>query len=131
MDLGKETLEKLKGQGVFAIELFVTKDGRVLVNEIAPRVHNSGHYTIEASETSQFEQHLRGILGLPLGSTKLKRPVAGMINLLGEGKISGKPVIQGYEKLLATEGAHLHSTKRRSASRDENGTHHRSWRVPG
>ena len=108
MDLGKETLEKLKGQGVFAIELFVTKDGRVLVNEIAPRVHNSGHYTIEASETSQFEQHLRGILGLPLGSTKLKRPVAGMINLLGEGKISGKPVIQGYEKLLATEGAHLH-----------------------
>jgi 5-(carboxyamino)imidazole ribonucleotide synthase len=78
------TAEHLEGAGVFGIELFLTSDGHILVNEIAPRVHNSGHYTIEACETSQFEQHIRAITGLELGSTKLKVPAAVMLNILGE-----------------------------------------------
>ena len=61
----------LKGAGVFGIEMFVTEDDKILINEIAPRVHNSGHHTLQSSETSQFEQHLRAILGLELGSVKL------------------------------------------------------------
>lgn len=86
----KELAEKvsplLKGAGVFAIEMFLTKDNEVLVNEIAPRVHNSGHHSIEACETSQFEQHIRAITGLPLGSTRLRQPTAVMINILGEAE---------------------------------------------
>lgn len=76
--------EQLEGAGVFGIEMFLTKDDKILVNEIAPRVHNSGHYTIEACRTSQFEQHIRAISGLELGSTDLKVPAAVMINILGE-----------------------------------------------
>lgn len=76
------TLEHLNGAGVFAIEMFVVGDN-VLVNEIAPRVHNSGHLTIEASKTSQFEQHIRAITGLPLGSTEQIAPAAVMVNILG------------------------------------------------
>ena len=106
--LARDTIEVLEGMGVFTIEMFVTKTGEVLINEIAPRVHNSGHYTLEASETSQFEQHLRAILGLPLGDTSLKRPFAGMINLLGRGKVEGKPEILGVKEVLETKGAHFH-----------------------
>ena len=106
--LAKDTIEVLEGMGVFTIEMFVTKTGEVLINEIAPRVHNSGHYTMEASETSQFEQHLRAILALPLGDTSLKRPFAGMINLLGRGKDAGKPEILGVTEVLKTPGAHFH-----------------------
>lgn len=97
----------LKAVGVFAVEMFVTKSGDILVNEIAPRVHNSGHHTIESCLTSQFEQHLRAITGLPLGSTKQHTP-AVMINLLGEPGYTGKPVITGLEEVLKMEGAHLH-----------------------
>ncbi|WP_448374960.1 5-(carboxyamino)imidazole ribonucleotide synthase [Fervidobacterium sp.] len=93
--------------GVFAIEMFLTKNGDILVNEIAPRVHNSGHHTIESCYTSQFEQHLRAITNLPLGSTKQHTP-AVMINLLGEPGYTGKPAIIGLEDILRTEGAHLH-----------------------
>jgi len=106
--LAKDTIEVLEGMGVFTIEMFVTKTGEVLINEIAPRVHNSGHYTIEASETSQFEQHIRGILGLPLGETGMKRPFAGMINLLGRGKDEGRPEVLGVQEVLETKGAHFH-----------------------
>ncbi|MGI0075380.1 MAG: ATP-grasp domain-containing protein, partial [Nitrosotalea sp.] len=75
--------------GVFGIEMFVTKDDKVLINEIAPRVHNSGHHTLQSSETSQFEQHLRAILGLPLGSTKLRHATV-MCNILGPKDFVGK-----------------------------------------
>ncbi|OBZ71826.1 phosphoribosylaminoimidazole carboxylase [Grifola frondosa] len=73
----------LQGAGVFGVEMFLMKDGSVYLNEIAPRPHNSGHYTIEACETSQYENHLRAILSLPLGSTELKVPSAAMLNLIG------------------------------------------------
>ena len=87
--------EHLKGAGVFGIEMFLTSDG-VLVNEIAPRVHNSGHYTIEACTTSQFEQHIRAITGLPLGPTDMTVPAAVMINILGER--NGPVELRGLEE---------------------------------
>lgn len=81
--IATQILEHLDVVGIFGIELFQTSDGQVWVNEIAPRTHNSGHLTIDACETSQFEQHLRAISGLPFGSTRLKTPAAIMVNLLG------------------------------------------------
>src|SRR5205085_1438053 len=84
--LASQVMEHLKGAGVFGIEMFLTKDGKVYLNEIAPRVHNSGHYTIEACVTSQFEQHIRAITGLPLGSTEMIVPASVMVNILGERK---------------------------------------------
>jgi 5-(carboxyamino)imidazole ribonucleotide synthase len=81
--IATKILEKLQVVGIFGIELFLTGDGRVLVNEIAPRTHNSGHYTLDASETSQFEQQLRAVAGLPLGSIALLSAGAVMVNLLG------------------------------------------------
>ncbi|MDE1765512.1 MAG: 5-(carboxyamino)imidazole ribonucleotide synthase [Thaumarchaeota archaeon] len=88
-DIAKKTMEVLHGAGVFGIEMFVTSDDQVLINEIAPRVHNSGHHTLQSSETSQFEQHLRAILGLSLGSTRL-RHYAVMRNILGPKDFVGK-----------------------------------------
>lgn len=76
-------LTRLNVVGIFGIELFLTRDGKVLVNEIAPRTHNSGHYTLDACITSQFEQHLRAVCGLPLGDPTLKTEAAVMVNLLG------------------------------------------------
>ena len=87
--IAKKTMEVLHGAGVFGIEMFVTKDDKLLINEIAPRVHNSGHHTLQSSETSQFEQHLRAILGLPLGSTRLKHSTV-MCNILGPRDFVGK-----------------------------------------
>ena len=87
--VAKKTMDVLKGAGVFGIEMFVTKDDRILINEIAPRVHNSGHHTLQSSETSQFEQHLRAILGLDLGGTKLLKNTI-MWNLLGPKNFTGK-----------------------------------------
>jgi phosphoribosylaminoimidazole carboxylase PurK protein len=84
LEMAKKTLALFEGAGAFGIEMFLTKDGKVWLNEIAPRVHNSGHYTIEACETSQFENHIRAVSGMPLGSTELKVPAAVMINILGE-----------------------------------------------
>ncbi|QKD84899.1 5-(carboxyamino)imidazole ribonucleotide synthase [Thermoleptolyngbya sichuanensis A183] len=81
--IARQILTALDYVGVLGIELFLTTDGRVLVNEIAPRVHNSGHYTLDACATSQFEQHLRAVAGLPLGSTALTCAGAVMVNLLG------------------------------------------------
>ncbi|HWB39423.1 MAG TPA: 5-(carboxyamino)imidazole ribonucleotide synthase [Candidatus Saccharimonadales bacterium] len=82
--LALQVVENMEGAGVYGIEMFLTDDEQVIVNEIAPRVHNSGHYTIEGCETSQFEQHIRAITGLPLGPTSLVAPAAVMVNILGE-----------------------------------------------
>jgi 5-(carboxyamino)imidazole ribonucleotide synthase len=105
--IAKNLVEKLELVGLLAIEMFLTKEGQILVNEIAPRTHNSGHQTIEGNETSQFEQHLRAILNLPLGSTKIKTP-AGMINLLGEAGFEGPAIYEGMRTVLAQEGIHVH-----------------------
>jgi len=101
------TVEALDGVGIFGIEMFIDCKGEILVNEIAPRTHNSGHHTIEANVTDQFEQHLRAILGLPLGSTETLSPAA-MLNLLGAPGESGRPVIRGLEETLAIPGVCLH-----------------------
>jgi len=101
------TVEALQGVGIFGVEMFVDRDGQVLVNEVAPRTHNSGHHTIEANVTDQFEQHLRAILGLPLGSTETLIPAA-MINLLGAPGEFGKPVLRGLDEVLAIPGVCMH-----------------------
>jgi 5-(carboxyamino)imidazole ribonucleotide synthase len=88
--------------GILAIEMFLTKDGNLLVNELAPRPHNSGHHTIEACATSQYDQHMRAILGLPPGSTRLKYKAAGMVNI-----ISGNKDVN-YYPILERHSAHLH-----------------------
>lgn len=88
-DVAKKTMNVLHGAGVFGIEMFVTKDDNILINEIAPRVHNSGHHTLQSSKTSQFEQHLRAIMGLKLGETQLVHPTI-MYNILGPKGFQGK-----------------------------------------
>lgn len=93
--------------GLLAVEMFVTKDGKVLVNEIAPRPHNSGHQTIEANVTSQYEQHLRAILGLPPGDTSCIAHSA-MVNLLGEEGYSGLAKYEGLHEVLSLSGVHVH-----------------------
>lgn len=93
--------------GLLAVEMFQTEDDEILVNEVAPRPHNSGHYSIEASYTSQFENHLRAILNLPLGNTYSK--VAGiMVNLVGEEGYSGQVVYENIEKIMAIDGVTPH-----------------------
>ena len=96
--------EAAEGLGVTGVEMFLA-DGAVMVNELAPRPHNSGHYTIEACETSQFENHLRGVLDLPLGDVGMRAPAAAMVNLLGSTTGPARPDIRAA---LAVEGAHLH-----------------------
>ncbi|MCF6297624.1 MAG: 5-(carboxyamino)imidazole ribonucleotide synthase [Flavobacteriaceae bacterium] len=96
-----------KHVGLLAVEMFQTKGDEILVNEVAPRTHNSGHYSIEASYTNQFEQHLRAILNLPLGNTKSK--VAGiMVNLVGEEDYNGNVVYQNMEEILKINGVTPH-----------------------
>ena len=92
-EIAKTTMGVLKGAGVFGIEMFVTQNDEIIINEIAPRVHNSGHHTLQSSDTSQFEQHLKAILGLDLGSTDLKHPTI-MYNILGPKNFEGeyKPI---------------------------------------
>ena len=105
--LAVRTVETLGGVGIFGVELFLTESGELLVNEVAPRTHNSGHHTIEANVTDQFEQHLRAVVGLPLGSTDQLSPAA-MINLLGAPDHRGRPVIKGMAEALAISGVCLH-----------------------
>jgi 5-(carboxyamino)imidazole ribonucleotide synthase len=93
--------------GVFGVEMFLARSGEILVNEIAPRPHNSGHFSIEACVSSQFDQYVRLLLGLPLGSPELLRP-AMMINLVGEPGASGEPLYKGLEQALALPGVALH-----------------------
>ena len=92
---------------MLAVEFFIDKKDTIYINEIAPRPHNSGHQTIESSETSQYEQHLRGILDLPLGSTNVTIPSV-MVNLLGAEGYSGNVYYEHIEKCMATEGVHVH-----------------------
>lgn len=99
--------EKMGIAGLLAVEMFVDTTGHILINEVAPRPHNSGHHTIEACITSQYEQHLRAILDMPLGDTRLLRP-AVMVNLLGAPHHSGKAIYQGLEKILAESGVYPH-----------------------
>ncbi len=106
-DIAKSVIEKLGMTGLLAVEMFALKNGEVLVNEIAPRTHNSGHQTIEANITSQFEQHLRAILNWPLGDTSATIPSA-MVNLLGEDGYTGQAKYVGMDEVLAIEGAHVH-----------------------
>lgn len=101
-----KSVEILSGVGIFGIEMFLAGEN-IYVNEIAPRPHNSGHYTIEASATCQFEQHIRAITGLPLGSTELLSP-AVMLNLLGEEGHKGKPIIEGLNEALRIPGLSFH-----------------------
>lgn len=102
-----DVIKKLNMIGILAVELFVTKDGDVLVNEVAPRPHNSGHQTIEANITSQYEQHLRAILGMPLGATGALTPSA-MVNLLGEADFTGNVIYEGMEEVMKLPGVHVH-----------------------
>ena len=95
--IAEKTMIVLKGAGTFGIEMFVTQDNNIVINEIAPRVHNSGHHTLQSSETSQFEQHLRAILGLDLGSTKLVHPTI-MYNILGAKSFVGE-----YKSIVLSE----------------------------
>lgn len=105
--IAAEVAEKLGIVGLLAVELFLTKDGKVLINEVAPRPHNSGHHSIEANITSQFEQHLRAILNLPLGDPSIVK--AGvMVNLLGEFGHEGTAVYQGLEDVLKFSGVYVH-----------------------
>jgi 5-(carboxyamino)imidazole ribonucleotide synthase len=106
-NIAKSIVEKLGLVGILAVEMFVTSDGDVLVNEIAPRPHNSGHQTIEANGTSQYEQHLRAILNLPLGDTGLILPSA-MVNLLGEPGFEGSAQYQGIDEVMQLPGVHVH-----------------------
>lgn len=96
----------IEGAGVFGIEMFLTEDDNIIVNEIAPRVHNSGHYTTEACQTSQFEQHIRAITGLALGPTKLVAPAAVMINILGER--NGEAEIIGLQEAASLPNTAVH-----------------------
>jgi len=102
-----KTSAAFKHVGLLAVEMFLTKNGDILVNEVAPRPHNSGHFSIEASITSQYEQHLRAILDLPLGSTKSKA-AAVMVNLVGEENYNGPVVYKNIEKMLSLEGVTPH-----------------------
>ncbi len=103
--IARQAIEAIDGVGIFGVELFLTHNNQVLINELAPRPHNSGHYTIEACLTSQFENHLRAILGLPLGATDLIAPAA-MVNLLGAN--SGPAIPKGLAQALSVPGANLH-----------------------
>lgn len=99
--------QKLDLIGTLAVEMFIDKKGNVLVNEIAPRVHNSGHHTIEGSLTSQFEQHMRAVLGLPLGPTNLTLPSV-MVNILGTDGYDGPAQYEGIEQAMDLQGVFIH-----------------------
>ncbi len=105
-ELAEQAVQAVDGVGIFGVELFLHEDGSVLLNELAPRPHNSGHYTIEACVTSQFENHLRAVLGWPLGPVDMRAPAAVMVNLLGQRQGPARPA--GVSQALLEPGAHLH-----------------------
>lgn len=106
-DLAEKVISSFDMVGLLAVEMFVDKSGDVLVNECAPRTHNSGHHTIEGNITSQFEQHIRAILNLPLGNTE-RIGDAVMVNLLGAEGFSGLARYEGVEECLSIPGLHIH-----------------------
>ncbi|NUN69258.1 MAG: 5-(carboxyamino)imidazole ribonucleotide synthase [Bacteroidetes bacterium] len=101
-----DSVKAVNGYGIFGVEMFLTEDGKIIVNEMAPRPHNSGHYTIEACVTSQFENHIRAVMELPLGSTAMVQPYAVMINLLG--KHDPQKRMEVYRTALQHPDMHLH-----------------------
>ncbi|KAF8580790.1 Phosphoribosylaminoimidazole carboxylase [Ramaria rubella] len=105
--LAEDAVRTFSGAGVFGVEMFLLENGDIIINEIAPRPHNSGHYTIEACHTSQYENHLRAVLSLPLGSTSLIAPSAAMLNLIGFSS-SISEVLAVTQKALDIPGAHVH-----------------------
>lgn len=107
MQLAKDIIAKLDMVGILAVEMFVTPENEVVVNEVAPRPHNSGHQTIEGNETSQYDQLLRCLIGMPLGSTDITIPSV-MVNLLGEKGYVGAAKYEGIEKVMATPGVNIH-----------------------
>ena len=106
-NIATRVITELNMIGILAVEMFVTPNGDILVNEAAPRPHNSGHHTIESAYISQYQQHLRAILGMPLGAGRMKT-ASVMINLLGEPGYSGKVIYKGISEVLAMEGVNIH-----------------------
>jgi len=106
VEIAIEAVRAVRGYGMFGIELFLRDDGVLLVNEMAPRPHNSGHYTIEGCVTSQFENHIRAVLDLPLGSTQMTAPSAVMVNILGKRLTRSR--MRNLGNALRTRDAHLH-----------------------
>lgn len=106
-EIAKTIAENLQIVGLLAVELFLDKEGNVLVNEIAPRPHNSGHQSIEGNYTSQFMQHVRAILNISLGNTEIVKPSV-MVNLLGEDGFTGEAQYEGLEDVLALKGVNVH-----------------------
>jgi 5-(carboxyamino)imidazole ribonucleotide synthase len=107
MLVAQRVMEIFDGVGMFCVEMFVTENDDILINEVAPRPHNSGHYTIEGCVTSQFENHIRAIVGLPLGDTSLIRPTV-MVNLLGDIHYEGDTIIKGLYEALTLKGVSVH-----------------------
>ncbi len=107
LELGRRTIAALDDVGVFAVELFLTASDELLVNEVSPRTHNSGHFTIDACVTSQFEQHIRAVTGMPLGDVAQRRPAA-MVNLLGEPGFCGPPELLGESEIAAMADVFIH-----------------------
>ncbi|CDH51317.1 phosphoribosylaminoimidazole carboxylase [Lichtheimia corymbifera JMRC:FSU:9682] len=105
--IAADAIKSFPGAGIFGVEMFLMEDGSILLNEIAPRPHNSGHYTIEACETSQFENHMRAILDMPLGSTEMKVPASIMVNLLGQSS-SMEECYRPCQEALLVDGATIH-----------------------
>jgi len=105
--LAADVIEKLDMVGLLAVEMFLDRSGKLMVNEVAPRAHNSGHQSIEGNYTSQFAQHLRAILDLPLGDTGIKEPSV-MLNLLGEKDANGEAVYIGMDEALKHPGVYPH-----------------------
>jgi 5-(carboxyamino)imidazole ribonucleotide synthase len=105
--IATQLINDLAIQGLLAVEFFVDTQGQLLINEVAPRPHNSGHFTIEGAESSQYDQHLRGILNLPLGSSRLKSPSV-MVNIIGEPGFMGPVFYQGMDEVLGIPGASVH-----------------------
>jgi len=107
IEIATRVIEAFGMVGILAVEMFQTKDGQILVNEVAPRPHNSGHHTIKANYTSQYEQHLRAILNLPLGATDIQS-AAVMLNLLGEPGFDGEAKYEGLQEALGVPGVYIH-----------------------
>ena len=105
--MASDIIERLQMTGILAVEMFLDSVGKLWINEMAPRPHNSGHHTIESCITSQYEQHLRAIFGFPLGSTRIKIPSL-MLNLLGEPGYEGPVIYEGLTECLAIEGVKIH-----------------------
>jgi 5-(carboxyamino)imidazole ribonucleotide synthase len=106
--IARDVIDAFNGIGVFGVEMFLTSDGSIMVNEIAPRVHNSGHYTIEACNVSQFEEHIRAIMDMPLVEPRMICNSAVMVNILGNDAVNGKYALSNIDALLSIDGLRLH-----------------------